>query len=253
MKEEDYYQRLSKLLKPFVGPEKSFNIVYLFSDEASGYSQKIEEDYQFGLKIKKYFPYLSMGGFGAYEKSNPKLESLNRLFDFGFFSSLSVEDIKRLQNQKLKWGFYNAVPTNLDDPRFAFGAGLFLARKNGLSHYLEWNSIGFNQYPYFDFDGRESDIVLFYPSANGGLQTSVRFELARVGLATFRKLMLLEDLIKKPNVSAVLVKEAREFIQNTDRTYRFNPSKSFLSTKAPLLDRLNSDLDKLLLKISKNE
>ncbi len=261
MSEDEYYQRVSGLLRPLLSkkhPQAFQKIVYLFSDEASGYSQKTSEDYQFGQKIKKILPELSLGGFSFFEKRDVQLENLNHLFDFGFYSLLTEHNSLQIKKQKGQWGFYNAVPGNLDDPRFAFGIGLFLARQKGLAHYLEWNSIGFNHYPYFDFDGRESDVALFYPSLKEGLYPSVRFELARIGLATFRKLILLERKMQDPGVPDKLKNEVREFLSKLRSTYPFEYSNSFLNpkktndSKSGQYDSFCKDIDNLLLKIFLN-
>ena len=181
-------------LVPFINKNANLKIVHTFSDEASGYNQKVSSDIALANKFKKYFPQMNLGGFTQSGKND--LAILNSMFDYGLYSSLSKNDVSDLVKNKKLFGLYNAAQNATDDPRFVFGLGMYLARKAGISYYLEWNSIGFNNYPYFDFDGRESDVVLFYPNSNGDLYNSLRFELAHSGLNNLRKLQLIETLIE---------------------------------------------------------
>ncbi len=243
MTEEDYFLQLGKLLKPYS------EVVYFFSDEASGYSDKVETDLAFGNKLKKYFPSMSLGGFGSFKENNNSLDKLNSLFDYGFFSNLFKNNIDNIKSHKKKWGMYNGAQGALDDPRFLMGPGLYMARKEGLDHYLEWNSIGFNNYPYLDFDGRESDVVTFYPSVDGSIHPTIRFLLARDGLTTFRKLMLIEEIAngKTPRANV-----AKRFLDNLSKDMRFSFTASLiLKEKNQDFVSFNSNLDSFLLNLYK--
>lgn len=181
-------------------------IVHTFSDEAGGYSNKIEEDLSLGQKLKQEFPFIPLGGFSSLNDS--RVEELNTYFQFPFFSNVSKSKARRISSH---WGSYNASPGNLDDPRFSFGPGLYFARKMGLGHYLEWHASAVNNYPYYDFDGRESDVVMFMPSFNGDLYSTLRYELAVQGLQSFRKLTLLEKNLKTHSHP-----EAKKWLRNIE-------------------------------------
>ena len=195
------------------------------------------------------FPFLSLGGFGLFDNENSN--KLNSFFEYGFYSSLNQNDKKEITEKHLKWGFYNGSAGNLDDPRFFFGPGLYWARNQGLSHYLDWHFSSVNNYPYYDFDGRESDVVMFYPSSNGQIYPSLKFEMAKEGLHFFQKLKLIENIVSK-SVGArnqldeailylkSLKKESSEF--NSDLFYKKN---TFDFRKNNNI--INSFLDKLVL------
>jgi hypothetical protein len=198
MTEDVYLKKLAILLKPYFDSQKYPVLVHTFSDEAGGYSNKIASDIELGLKLKKYFPFMQLGGFSSINTTN-ELDKLNQLFDYGFYSNINRATLDLMQSSKKKWGFYNGAPGNLDDPRFTFSLGLFIARKAGLNQYLEWHSSAVQNYPYYDFDGRESDVVNFFPTIGGELLTSIKFEMAVDGLNCFRKIALIEAKLEKAN------------------------------------------------------
>lgn len=227
--DEASFQKASPELKSLLSNKNWPKIVHTFSDEAGGYSDKIANDIELAKKLQKHFPFLALGGFGSYHGGDSV--KLNDYFHFGFFSSLSKANISRLKENGQRWGFYNASAGNLDDPRFSFGLGLYIARLNGLSQYLEWHSSAFNNYPYYDFDGRESDVVMFFPTKDGRLLHSLRFEMAIEGLHSFRKLKLLEKAISSgmgPNQATVA---AKKWLDSVKRENYFYSSTTFLNNK----------------------
>ncbi len=195
---KDYLSRLNDLFSKY-SKNGSPKIIHTFSDEAGGYSNRVAEDLEIGKNLKKKFPNLLLGGFSSFGHNDAK--ELNQLFDYGFFSNYSQSESSVLSRKGKKWGNYNFAPGNLDDPRFSFGPGLFIARSSGLSHYLEWHATGFNNYPYYELDGRESDVSMFLPNSNGSLYKTLKYKFSVEGLELFRKLVLLDSLIKSKSGS----------------------------------------------------
>lgn len=179
--------KLKEHLKKYF-TQKNPEIVHTFSDEASGYSDRLASDIELGLKLRRDYPFMKLAGFSGMKEN--EAAKLHELFDEGFYSSVVQHKLYRYRQQK--WGSYNASPGNWDDPRYTLGPGLFLARTAGLSQYLEWQTI--NNYPYLELDGRESDVVLFLPKSNGEIRETMRFVMAQEGLTIYRKLVLLQKL-----------------------------------------------------------
>jgi hypothetical protein len=167
-------------------------VVHTFSDEAGGYSDKVTEDVSFAKKIRSVFPFMHLGGFGS--NSEKATTELRKFFEYGFYSNISKNQLNGF-DRKSKWGSYNASPGNLDDPRYTFGPGLYFSRFKGLSHYLEWHSSSTNNFPYYDLDGRESDVTMFMPTSDRKLYPTLRFILAVEGIHSFRKILVLEEAI----------------------------------------------------------
>jgi hypothetical protein len=242
--ELDYQKQISTILKNLLNKKHWPKIIHTFSDEASGYSDQVNADIVKAKNLKKNYPFLSLGGFGAFTGKESNI--LNGYFEYGFYSALIKSDITRLKENNLKWGFYGASSANLDDPRFSFGLGLYIARQNGLSHYLEWNLGAIHNYPYFDFDGRETDAVMFFPSREGRLYNSIRYELATEGIQTYRKLKLLEELVLKQEGDAEVLKEARIWLVNLAREHFFFSNPHFLRDKSVNFSEIQQKLNSLL-------
>lgn len=227
--EEHFFKHISKDLKRYYDKKNWPVVVHTFSDEAQGYSDKFNTDILWGQKLKKYFPFMPLGGFTSFENSDSY--KLNSLFDFGFYSSISKKDILKLKNNNLSWGSYGASAGNLDDPRFSFGLGLFIARFNGLSHYLEWHASAFSNYPYYDFDGRETDSVMFYPSMEGKIYQTLRFKMATEGLHTYMKIKLLEKIIAEDSSNSKGIADSKKWLESVLRENNFFATSKFLSNK----------------------
>jgi hypothetical protein len=191
--EAQFFKKLSPLLRGYLNRPRMPVIVHTFSDEAQGYSDRVSQDIILAKKIKSSFPFMKLGGFGTLGDLDTKV--LREYFDYGFFSNVSKDQLGKL-NSKSIWGSYNASPGNLDDPRYSFGPGLYYARVKGLSHYLEWHSSSNNNFPYYDLDGRESDVTMFMPTSRGDLNLTLRFLMAVQGLNSYRKLKFLEMAIE---------------------------------------------------------
>jgi hypothetical protein len=247
MSEDKFYKKAADELKDLFNKKSWPKIVHTFSDEAGGYSDKVAVDIEKAKKYQKYFPFMSLGGFGSFDGA--EASKLNNFFEYGFYSSLNKSDITKLKDKGLRWGFYNASAGNLDDPRFSYGLGLFIARQNGLSQYLEWNSTAFNNYPFYDFDGRESDVVMFYPTIDGKLFNSVRFELSVEGLHSYMKLKLLENILATKNNSSLELKAAKEWLSTIKNENSFYSSATFMSQKNMNFKELMTNLNKHLTQL----
>lgn len=201
---------------------KVFNgqkIVYTFSDEPNGYSNKLDSDTAKAKDLSKTLPSLLLGGFGAMDKQSKKL---NKFFDYGFYSSLDKNELINIDKEDKYWGTYNGSHMPLDDPQFSFGAGLYIMQSIGLNHYLDWHLNATHNYPYFEFDGRETDSVMLYPRSNGDLYTSLKFEHAVLGLNIYRKLILLDKI--QGSMSSSARKEysiVKKYLQKQPSPYRF--------------------------------
>lgn len=247
LSEDDYYKEAASKLKPLLEKKDWPKIVHTFSDEAGGYSDKTDVDIALAKKYKKYLPFMSLGGFGSFHVEESS--KLNSFFEFGFYSSLSKGDIAKLKNNNQRWGFYNTSAGNLDDPRFSFGLGLYISRLNGLSQYLEWHATAFNNYPYYDFDGRESDSVMFYPTTKGELLHSMRFELATEGLHAYKKLRILEMAIASNEGVASDLNAAKLWMDKLRKENYFYSSTTFMSNKNNNFREFESALNAHLINV----
>ena len=238
-------ESLKNKLKTMLANKKWPKIVYTYSDEAGGYSDSLKADIEKGQLLKKEIPSLSLGGFSSFHSKD--LEQLNKLFDYGFYFNVTKEGQKLIQNSKQVWGFYNGAPTNLDDPRFSFGPGLYIARMNGLGQYLEWHSSANYNYPYYDFDGRESDVVLFYPQTNGTLELSLRYLMSTEAIAFYKKLSYLESAAKNSaELKGQLSQMKNELVKNAS----VFGDKNYMSQRKTVdFEALNTKLNKLLLQL----
>ena len=236
----DISQKLQALLSKKNWPK----IVHIFSDEANGYSDQMINDVEKAQKLKTQFPFLPLGGFGSYHDRSAGV--LNKHFEFGFYSSISQREIKNILSQNKSWGLYNVSAGNYDDPRMSFGPILFTARKAGLSQYLEWSSAGFNNYPYYELDGREADVVNFYPTIEGKLYPSIRFELATEGLQFYRKMVLLENLIKINKGTGRPVGNARAWLDAFRGKYSFTSTGDLKELKKINFHQMNAELTQQL-------
>jgi len=200
------------------------NIYQSFSDEAHGYSNKVDEDIEKANSLTSKFPKLLLSGFGEGSKS---LYKLNKFFDMGFYSSIERSQIKKLKG---KWGAYNGSVKPTDNPEYTFGFWLYKARKAGLSAYLDWHMSAIQNYPYFELDGRETDVLMIYPKSNGEVATSLKFEIATRGLYTFRKLIHLERSTS-PKVRAFLNKITSHKLNKLDPRTKISPKSLYLLNK----------------------
>jgi hypothetical protein len=222
------------------------SIIHSFSDEAGGYSNKIEADKEKAISYKQSFPSLKMALFGHTSKD---LESFNKLFSVGLYSSVRKAEIKRLERFGQSWGLYNAASGSIQDPRFAFGEGLFIARKAGASFYFDWHLSAFQNYPYFDLDGREGDIAMLFPRRNGDIYPALKFEMATQGLSLFRKLTLIESSINNGIGTKSGIKKAKIWLKKFISQRAFYSNKSYQSQRNFEFEQVNSKVNQILLSL----
>jgi len=226
-------------------------IVYNYSDEASGYSQKMERDLQRAEILKQYYPMLGHGGFSrAISKGKPGYD-LNQTFTVGSYSSMTREAATAITEAKNRWGLYNPAIGNLQYNREVFGQALFTARKAGADHLLEWYLNGSQNYPYYDLDGRENDAMMLFPRADGRFDFSIKFEWAAEGMEDYRLLQLLESKAKAAGDKGEAARRwlaenypAADFFDATDGLIDITPKhglrgQAFRAAVYPMLLELN--------------
>ena len=248
MSQESYHKVHAEFIKKTLDRYPEINFIYTYSDEAHGYGNRIDADIYKGKEYKKFYPFLKLGGFTTIGKGN--LEELNNLFDWPFFSDTNFKEIKKAKSNKVILGLYNSSQNTMDDPRFTFGVGLFMARNSGVSSYVEWSSVGFHNYPYFDLDGRESDVVLFYPRKDGGINMTLRLALAVEGLNMFRKLVYLDSLLNSPQAIQKYPKLKDKF-QLFKQKYYFFKEPRFLSQKGHNFRLIDQEISQMLSEVYK--
>jgi len=244
MNEKSYHQEISKVIRPYFTGQNKVKIVHTYSDEAHGYNDKVQKDLYLAKIFKEHYPFISIGGFT--QSGSGDLLKLNNSFDYSFYPYLSFDDVRKLKSNSKSFGIYNSSQGSLDDPRFSFGAGLFGARKAGLSYYIEWNSVGFNDYPYLDFDGRESDIVIFYPSIKGTIHPTLRFLLSVEGLNIYRKILNLELLLQDKTMTNAQRSKIETFLSKVKRENYFFSDPKFMSLKNRDFYQLKNELNQVL-------
>ena len=90
----------------------------------------------------------------------------------------------------------------------------------------------YNNYPYFDLDGRESEVAMFYPKSDGSLLTTLKFELSAEGLQDYRLLLLLERSLKRKSAKNKLYfEETKKWISKLLKLYSIDRSKEPFSHK----------------------
>lgn len=251
MKADEYHRQVSEAIKPYFDSKKKIKIVHTYSDEPSGYNDRVSQDLEKAKLYKNVYSFINIGGFTQF--GNKETNKLNSMFDYAFYPFLTLDQANSLKYNGKSFGLYNTSQGALDDPRFSFGIGLYSARKAGLGYYLEWNSIGFNDYPYNDFDGRESDIVAFYPTSKGEILPSLRFLLASEGLNIFRKLNTLENLVNANKLSATNKKMVEDFLAKTRRTNYFFSDPQFMTLKNRPYYEFKDELNEIFYQISINK
>lgn len=187
------------------------DIIFQFSDEASGYSDTIDRDLKRAKFLKDNFRGLKLGGFSQLTSKTGPLENLNGLFDVGTYSSFDQKGVQKLTDKGLDWGMYNQAQGALEDPREQFGRLLWSRRNEGLGHYLEWHMSAINNYPYYDLDGREADVIMAYPSISGDLFPSIKFEQAAAGLEDYLLIQFTKTHFKNGDQKISFKNSVNEF------------------------------------------
>ena len=96
--EASYQKKLEAQIK-----QKS-NFVYLYSDEATGYRNAVDQDLKILSKLKKKIPSLMLGGFGNLFDLE-KGRSLYKSWDVGLYHDMtSSNDLVLLNQWHKQWG-----------------------------------------------------------------------------------------------------------------------------------------------------
>ncbi len=188
--QEEYRLRTSSILKEHMHQEKWLPVIFSITDEASGYSQRVENDRNRARMLKRYFPFLGRGGYSRPLKEGEYGADLNLMLTDLSLSSVTQNYIETLKNNKVKWGLYNQAIGLFQNNRAAFGVDLFNAKLDGAEHYLEWSLALSQNYPYFDLDGRENDAMMVFPRTDGSFDYALKFEWATQGIEDYRLLQL---------------------------------------------------------------
>ncbi len=85
---------------------------------------------------------------------------------------------------------------NFGRNRYAFGFGLWLARRDGVQGLVQWHAWIVHGYQFFDFDGREPDDGLLVRTRDGWRAT-LDLERIRLGIDDHRYLEKLQTLIQE--------------------------------------------------------
>lgn len=194
MSQEQYRTTTASLLKERIEKNNWLPVVYSISDEASGYSQKVDRDLKRAKMLKQYFPFLRYGGFShPIEDSESYGYELNLSFTDLSLSSQTDSYTTLLKQHDVTWGLYNQAVGPFNNSRASFGDNLYKAVKAGAEHQLGWHLTLSQNYPYYDLDGREHDAMMLFPKKDGTFDYGLKFEWATLGLRDYRMWLLNEQ------------------------------------------------------------
>jgi hypothetical protein len=222
---DEYHKQAGDLLAEVFKKHPSIEVVLNISDEAHGYSRKVERDVKRLHLVQKFYPYLKTGGYTHGIKKGVYGTEINySTFDELSFSTANKESIAHAQSTGKSWGMYNQGIGLKEYNREVFGQGMFTLYKKGASHMIQWYFNGYQNYPYYDLDGRENDAMMVYPRMDGGLDYGIKFELATQGVEDYRLLQLLDSLAKGKKGA-----KAREWLNKN--YYNYDPVPFKYATK----------------------
>jgi len=189
---EVFEKMKQKEIKRIVDKYSSTNLIYLYSDEATGYRNTVESDLKRAKELKKLLPGVKIGGFGDLSEWS-RAKELYESWDYALYSDIpSSTHLGKLKNN---FGVYNICAKPRADIKKCFGKMLFQLHQRKIKYYFEWHANSLQNYPDFDLDGREMDFALFKIAPNKELiETILNLEL-KEGLLVFDKLRALEFYI----------------------------------------------------------
>ena len=240
--EDSFWSNLASEFKRISSAYGKKEFIYLYSDEATGYRNAVDEDLRRFDEIKKTLPGLKLGGFGnlyTWEKGS----KLYTKWDYGFYSDIPSErHFKRLKKTSQKTGLYNLCAQPTAFLGFCFGPMLYRLGGAGVNRYLEWHASAVHNYPGFDLDGREADVALFYPQLNGEISVTKRYMEALWGVQYLRKLRLLERTLKTRKAPGLQDRKARIWLESINAPKLF-PIKEYRNRNQKNFSRKWRELD----------
>lgn len=240
--ENSFWSNLASEFKRISSAYGKKEFIYLYSDEATGYRNAVDEDLRRFDEIKKTLPGLKLGGFGnlyTWEKGS----KLYSKWDYGFYSDIPSErHFKLLKKTSQKVGLYNLCAQPTAYLGFCFGPMLYRFGRAGVNRYLEWHASAVHNYPGFDLDGREADVALFYPRLNGEVSVTKRYMEALWGVQYLRKLKLLEGALKARKAPGLQERKARLWLESINAPKLF-PIKEYRNRNQKKFTKKWSDLD----------
>lgn len=221
----------------------NMNLIYLYSDEPSGYRNAVDQDYEKLFELRKTLPGFYLGGFGnLYDFKQAK--KLYEAWDVGFYTDIPNKGlIKKLNNFHTSWGLYNLCAEIEAPLRICYGVILYKLYKSGIKTVIEWHLNSSQNYPYFDLDGREADIAFLKTNAAGDIFETHRMSELQFGLETFKKLINLDYYLNSRKTLGLSETEAQKWLLNLEKSIGFplkpeiqNWSKKDLSKFYRVLD-----------------
>lgn len=202
--------------------------IFLYSDEASGYRDAIEEDKKRFKELSAKFPALVLGGFGnLYDDS--KASSLYSLWQVGYYTDIpNKKYVSKLNKRHTEWGIYNLCAEINAPLKLCYGYTLYRLYKAGVTNIIEWHLNSSQNYPYFDLDGREADIAFLETNKSSEIFETYRFREFQEGITVFKKLIHLESYLKSRKVVGLRETKLKAWLEKISKPKLF-PVKSFIS------------------------
>jgi len=241
----DIPEREAEILNQRVAQQnkKTPKIVLTFSDEPTGYQDRLAADTELRKRLRKLFPDVPLSAFSSMAEESA--DEFNQNLNVGLYTKADSWKLQLWQRQGHQWGAYNGAPGNFDDPRFGFGVGLFLAARAGLTHYLEWQSV--NNFPYLELDGREGDVTAWLPLADGSVRPTVRFMVAAQGLESYRKLLVIAARAEKEDA---LGAELKAWLEGLAGRFKIFQSERLLKNEKFQFETFERELNEKLKKLT---
>lgn len=191
--QDDYRRKTALELRKHMSKKEWLPVVFDISDEASGYSQKVDRDLKRAAMLTEYFPFLRIGGYSHPIPDGKQGAQLNRMLNDISLSSFTENYVQKIQKRGDRWGLYNQSIGLFTNNRKDFGQKLIKARQKGCDHVLGWHLVLSQNYPYYDLDGRENDAMMIFPRRDGTFDYALKFEWAAQGLEEYRLQLLPKE------------------------------------------------------------
>lgn len=222
--EASYQKKLEAQIK-----QKS-NFVYLYSDEATGYRNAVDQDLKILSKLKKKIPSLMLGGFGNLFDLE-KGRSLYKSWDVGLYHDMtSSNDLVLLNQWHKQWGLYNICSEPNAPIKLCCGLVLYKLFQAGVMNIMEWHLNSNQNYLYFDLDGREADIAMLLTDETGKLFETYRYKELQSGLLIFYKLLALNEYLKNRKAPGLMEMKAKKWLEKLQIEPTFPVKKLLNST-----------------------